>query len=425
MVAQEHVMASDLVVALGEAAVNRQTLFGANHYARSHQRQHIRLTAGGSHPPDEHLRVAYLRLPQARQTYTVLGQQPEGSWGFVHGINENQVAIGVSRWYSRLPAVGGGLTGSDLTRLALERSHSAMQALDVLTDLISRHGQCPEAGSQTPADNLFLVADGQEAFVVEAAGRYWAILECRQVRAVTDVALIRQDWQRLSPGLSSLAIENGWWDGDGSKLDFAGCLDAHGPTHAAARRRWGRATLALEQQNGAIEGSFLRRMLLDHHDTSDSARTHRPPAPLAGSFMAGLQGANQPVVAWCAFGLPRSAVYFPAWLDGDLPEALGGAAPDGTDIWQQTRDLAMLGDDSVRESLERLQTVFEQDVDALLPQARQWKRDGDHVRLRHETTALMHNHVGLLAREWRAVNGLAEPETVPPAHVDDFVSFIS
>ena len=45
-----------------------------------------------------------------------------------------------------------------------------------------------------------------------STGRYWAVLECQQVRAVTDVALIRQDWHRLSPGLSSHAIENGWWE---------------------------------------------------------------------------------------------------------------------------------------------------------------------------------------------------------------------
>jgi hypothetical protein len=341
-------------------------------------------------------------------------------------VNDNHVAVGVTGWHSRLPAVGGGLTGTDLTRLVLERAHTALHALDVLTELISRHGQCPEAGTRAPADNLFLVADRQEAFVVEGAGRYWAILECREVRVVTDVALVRQDWHRLSPGLSTLAIENGWWDGDGSKLDFAGCLDAPAPTNAAARRRWGRATLALEQQNGAVDGPFLRRLLFDLHDNCAASKAHRTPAPLAGCFMTALAGPGEPALAWCAFGLPRVAVYFPVWLDGELPEAFHGPSADGIDVWQQTHHLLELGEDNRRlsDGLERLQAIFEQDVEAFLPQARLWKRQGDTVRLNAQATALMHKHVGLFAKECRALHGSAEREPAP-AREEEFVSYIS
>jgi secernin len=421
-------MASDLVVALGRAAVDGITLFAANHYGRLEQSQELRVLAGGTHPLDEHVRTTYLRLPQARRTYTVLGQQPEGSWGLVHGVNENHVAIGLTGWHSRMPGVGGGLSGTDLTRLALERSHTALQATDVLTDLISRHGQCPEGETHAPADSVFLVADRQEAFVVEAAGPFWAIQECRQVRVVTEVAMIRQDWQRISPGLSSLAIENGWWNGDGSKLDFAGCLDAQAPSHATARRRWGRATLALEQQSGAIDAPFLRRMLLDHHDASAALRTHRPSTPLASSFLTALAGADEPALAWCALGPPRVALFFPLWLDGELPAAFHSS--DGPGLWQQTQRLRALADDHevdarrLREVLERLQATFEEDVETLLPRARQWKRQGDQTRLCQQVTALMQRHVDQFAAECRALEGVAEHETVPVG-ADEFVSFIS
>jgi hypothetical protein len=425
-------MASDLVMALGQATAHGATLFGANYYANPDERQHLRLIAGGNHPADELVRTTYVRLPQARQTYTVLGCQPGAAWGFAHGVNENHVALGVTRWHSRLPAIGGGLAGTDLARLALERSHTALHALDVLTDLISRHGQCPEAGSPrtgAAADYLFLVADPHEAFVLEAAGRYWAILECAQVRAVTDVALIHQDWQRLSPGLASLAIENGWWDGDGSKLDFAGCLESEAPSHAPARRRWGRATLALEQQNGAIDAQFLRRMLFDHHDSNAAARTHRPPASLACSFTTNLAGRDEPGLAWCAFGTPRVAVYFPVWIDGELPAALHDADPEGTDVWQQTHDLLALATGSdedvpeLREGLERLQATFDQDVEAFLPEARAMKRQGESVRLRNGTTALMQKHSALFARECRRLHGVAEP-VLAPVGADEFTSYI-
>jgi len=420
-------MASDLVVALGQATVGGITLFGGNAYAPNETPCRPQLLPARKHPPDEHIRATYVRLPQARQTHAVLGCRLGDSWGFIHGVNENNVAVGVARWQSRLPAVGGGLTGTDLARLALERSHTALQAVDVLSDLIGRHGQCPTAASGRfagPADSVFLIADSKEAFVLEAAGRYWAILECKQVRAVTDVALIRQDWHRLSPGLASHAIENGWWEDDGTKLDFAGCLEAEAASHWPARRRWGRATLALEQQNGAIDGHFLRRMLFDHYDSVAGLRTHWPPAPLAGSFMTALHAPEEPALAWCAFGPPRIAVSFPVWLDGELPAAL----QDSDDIVRQTRELAAFDNDGDRrrlaESLERLQATFDQDVEAVLPQVRQLKRQGDAVRLRNQLTALMQKHAALFAQTCRRLHGAGEPQSVR-IEVEEFVAYFS
>lgn len=413
-------MASDLAVALGKSAVSGTTLFGSNSYAPSAQR--LRLVPGRSHPLDEAVRTGCHKLPQARQTYTVLGTQTDGGWGFGQGLNEHHVALGATRWHSRLPVVEGGLTGSELVRLALERSHSALQAVDVLTDLIVRHGQGDA--------NVFLVADPKEAFLLEAAGRHWALLECRQVRAVTDVALIRQDWDRLACGCCDQAIRQGWWQDDGNKLDFHYCLDPDASKHAAARRRWGRFTLALEQQNGAIDGDFLRRLLHEQYEAAAALPTHRPPAPLAGSFLAALPGAPFPAVAWAAFGLPRAAVYFPVWLDGEPPAALTQACPDGSEVGQLTRQLQEFAAEGDAERakldacLERLQATFDQDAESFLSQATVLKHQGDQRRLRTEATALMQKHVQLFAQECRRLRGVPERDA-EPLFATEFVSYIS
>src|SRR5262249_16931310 len=154
--------------------------------------------------------------------------QPLGLWGYQHGVNEHRVALGCAGWRSTLTCPRPGLLGADLVRLALERCRGARQAVDLITDLIERHGQGRFPGCAPPAEaaHVSLVADQQEAFTVEAAGAAWAAQEIHAVRAVSDVGVIRQDWSRIAHGLAGHAIDQGWWPADGSKLDFAGTLSA-------------------------------------------------------------------------------------------------------------------------------------------------------------------------------------------------------
>src|SRR5207249_1617952 len=129
------VMANDMVVALGQAAVNGTTLFASNAFARPSERFRLCLSARRDHPLDETLPLACVKkVPQVRETHTVLGCQVGAGWGFTHGVNEHHVALGVTDWRSRFPAADQGLTGPELVRLTLERSHSAVQAVDVMTD---------------------------------------------------------------------------------------------------------------------------------------------------------------------------------------------------------------------------------------------------------------------------------------------------
>src|SRR5262249_2900183 len=143
-----------------------------------------------------------------------------------------------------------GLCGTDLVRLVLERSHSARQGVDLLTDLLERHGQAATADAPGGGDPAFLVADPRGAFAVETAGNHWVCQEIGGIRAASNVRVVRQDWNRISSGLADHVIAQGLWPADGSKLDFAGALGASPAVRAPELRRWGRATLLLEQQNG-------------------------------------------------------------------------------------------------------------------------------------------------------------------------------
>jgi secernin len=413
-------MGCDMLVALGPATVNGQTLFGLNTHRPPREPQTLHKVPGRSYALGELVHAQFVGLPQVRRTCTVLGSQPHGLWGFQSGVNEHQVALGCSSWGSRLERPEPGLLGTDLVRLTLERSHNARQAVDVLVDLIERHGQgrFPCNLSDWANDNIFLIADRAEAFVVEAAGAAWAAQEIGEVRAVSDVGVIRQDWDRIARGVAGHAIAQGWWPEDGSKLDFAHTLSEEPAGRHSALRRWGRATVLLEEQDRHIDSVFLRRALSDHYSgksyevkPSDNTSAVAPlcqhssgPARFAtvSSLVIALGAEPRHVpIAWYAFGPPCLSVHFPVFLEGRLPPAFsaGGAFYHSDSLWWRTQELiGSLGSDShrwliVAKALEHLQARFDADVEEILVEAAALKQRGAADDCERLTGSLMQSHV--------------------------------
>lgn len=394
-------MASDMVVALGSSTVGGATVFGVNQHGAGRAKPVLRRVAGRHCSPDETLKLGALSLPQTRQTCTVLGSQAPGAWGFGHGCNEHHVVVGCAGWQSRLERDGPGLLGPDLVRLALERSHSARHAVDVLTELIGRHGQ----GSQTPqdedgtTDHLFLIADGSEALLLEAAGRFWALQECQEARAAADVALIRQDWRGLAPGLADHAIKQAWWPDDGSKLDFAGRLAAQRSAQPFALKRWGQATLLLEQQNGHLDVEGARRLLIEHFEDTivkDRPNASQPAARLEASFVVPLSSdPSQVGVAWVGLGPNGNEIYFPVLLEGELPPLLERPVQTGLlarhPAWMPANESK-----HCRAELDRLQLRLDQETEACIIDLTSLKRQGNTDIVARQATAFMQAQAELL-----------------------------
>jgi secernin len=355
-------MGSDMVVALGRATVDGHTLFGHNNNRPHGEGQSLARVPGRGFAPGESVRATHVDVPQVRQTFTALGCRSGAEWGYQHGVNEKGVAVGVTAIRTRLANEGPGLTGPDLVRLALERAASASQGVEVLADLVHRHGQGAFPGGDGEPDSSFLVADGREAYVLEACGPHWALQQVGRVRAVSAVCQLRQDWDRISRGLADAAIARGWWPENGSKLDFAAAVGREGPDRAGCMRRWGKATLELEQHSGQVDESMVRRLL------DALAEAGRPGAPAtASSLVVRLgEGAGEVPLAWCSFGPPGAGVFFPVPLAAELPGALRDEGGAGCPLWQRVarlhadarRDPRLRG--GLRSALAGLQQHFDQ-----------------------------------------------------------------
>jgi hypothetical protein len=368
-------------------------------------------SVGRAFAAGERLRTPNLEVPQARQTYTTLGSQPAGAWGYSHGVNEHQVAAGCAALKAEDAPVG-----PDLVRLILERSQTAQHAVDLLTEHLERLAQCSSAFA-------FVVADGREAFAVETAGPHWVYQEVHQVRAAGAARVIHQDWDRISRGLAGQMIDQGRWPGDGSKLDFAAALGSLA-SPGDGLRRWGRATFLLEQQNGRLDQACVRRILADHYElVVPSDLVAGPPllcrhAAGAGreatraSLVVELGRPGQLPIAWCAFGPPCFGVYFPVFLDGELPAAF--TADRATyDLEPLCLRIPRLSEEllheperwgQARDSFARVQARFDQEAQEFAAEGAELKRRGNLDDLGRLASLCMEHHLELFAT---AVEGLA------------------
>ncbi len=163
----------DTVVVVGADGV----LFAKNSDRDPNEAQLVEWHPASDHPPDSLVRVTWMEVPQTSHTYAVVLSRPFWMWGAEMGANEHGVVAGNEAVFTDQPYEEVGLTGMDLLRLGLERGRTAAEAVSVIVELLERFGQGGGCGLERPSfsyHNSFIVADPEEAYVLETAGRHWA-----------------------------------------------------------------------------------------------------------------------------------------------------------------------------------------------------------------------------------------------------------
>jgi dipeptidase len=178
-----------LAIVISKTGGKGGVLFAKSSDRAPNEPQILEWHSARDHAPGEWVQCTHIRVPQARRTHAVLLSRPAWMWGAEIGTNEHGVTIGNEAVFTREKPKKIGLTGMDMLRLALERSKSADEAVDVLADLVETHDQGGRCGFESATfsyHSSFLVADAERAWVFETAGRRWAKERVTGARAISN-----------------------------------------------------------------------------------------------------------------------------------------------------------------------------------------------------------------------------------------------
>lgn len=375
-------MMCDTMVALGNSTADGSVLFAKNSDREPNEAHHLLLIPAATHAAGSTVKCTYIEVPQVERTLAVLLAKPFWIWGAEMGANEKGVVIGNEAVFTREPyGKEPGLIGMDFLRLALERAGTARAAMQVMIDLLAQFGQGGNCGFAHSMyyHNSFLIADAQEAWVLETSGRHWAAEKVKHVRSISNAITIESSWDAASPDLVDFAIERGWCR-KREEFSFSRCYSDFLYTRFSdARKRQVCSTQALQSSRGRITLQTMMNILRTHSGggpgwspdrggiLGSDVCMHAGFGPARGSQSAGSMVSRlTPGVQthWLTgTAAPCTGIFKPVWMDAGLPDT--GPEPSGVYnsaclYWQHE----MLHREVLRDYATRL-PVYSSDRDRL------------------------------------------------------------
>jgi len=349
----------DTLVALKNTTADGSVILAKNSDREPNEGHGLLFFRRQEHDPDrEKVKCTYLEIPQVEETYAVVLSAPNWMFGCEMGANEYGVSIGNEAVFTKEPEKETGLLGMDMMRLALERSKTATEALETITSLLQTYGQggiCGFEDKKMKYHNSFLIADLNEAWVLETADRFWIAEKVEHIRTISNCLTIGARYDRIHPELISHAVEKRFCS---SKSDFnfrknftAGILD---------KRTWGGkglerhtyTTRSLKEHLGSIDVSLMMKILRSHNAKDSSmanswtpskggmncicihAKPFSVPTQTTSSYVGHLLPELQ--THWfTGTAAPCTSLFKPIFVETGLPEL--GQPPrevyDGKSLW--------------------------------------------------------------------------------------------
>jgi secernin len=432
----------DTLVALPSDTARGGLLFAKNSDRERNEAQALEMH--GPRRGGGDLKLTYITIPDVAQTHAVLLSRPCWMWGAEMGANAHGVVIGNEALHAKTPAQRKrALTGMDLVRLGLERGATAAQAVEVIVELLERHGQGGDCGhlGRFYYNNGFIIADADEAYVLETAGRWWVVEQVRGRRALSNAYSIGAGFDAVSPALAAHAKAQGWTGPDGRFDPAAQLIDEARDALSFGRGRCARGQSLLDAQAGRLTPATMMAILRDHGAAADWSpantlgRTicmHAAEGPRrsqsVASMVSEVRGGR--TVHWVTgTSAPCLSVFKPVLFEAGLPYA--GPAPsdqyDPESLWWRHERLhrAALADHAATHALiaaerDALEADFVARIDAA-PDAQTaaacW-RDAEAAEARW-AAALRPARPGgsAYARSWARLNQVAGLAPAQPSRV--------
>lgn len=257
----------DTFVALGSATTDGKVVFGKNSNRPYDESQPIVYVPRKEFSTKTDLKCTYISIPQVEETHAALLSKPSWMWGAEMGANECNLVVGNEAVWTKESEGPTALLGMDLVRLALERTSTAQQAVDLICELLEMYGQggaCAENDSSWTYHNSFLIADPSEAWILETAGKWWIAQQIKDgVRNISNGLSIRSDYSKAKEGIVDHAVDKEYCE-NAESFDFAKCFSLGGFQEPLKFTREGRGKYLLQNFQGEIDPSVMIDILRDH-----------------------------------------------------------------------------------------------------------------------------------------------------------------
>lgn len=322
----------DTLIATRLATADNVAIFGKNSDRPPNEGQSMVFYPAAKHAPGSKVKCTYIEIPQAEKTYAVLLSKPFWMWGAEMGINEHGLVIGNEAVYSKIPAnKTPALLGMDMLRAALERAVTPREAIQVITELLETFGQggnCLSHGNEMYYHNSFLIANADDAWVLETVDKQWAARQIKDVYTISNCLTIGSQYDMASNGLVDLAIQRGMTKSQ-NQFRFADDYSDFLYTNFGKGRERRKITLTtLDAQKGKV-GVETMMSTLRHHGrepfdpqkgiTDVDVCMHAGFGPIrisqSTASMVAYLDKNNPLIFATGTSAPCTGIFKPFWVD--------------------------------------------------------------------------------------------------------------
>lgn len=300
------------------------------------------------------LKMTYIEIDQVAETNEIVISKPAWMWGCEMGFNEYSVMIGNEAVFTKEKHGGASLVGMDMIRLALERTKTAKEAVGYIIYLLDRYGQGGNCGytKKMQYHNSFIVADKDEAYVLETAGKYWVSKKVTDYYSISNGLTLENDFDECHPELIRDSVARKMCTG---RADFNFRKSYSDPLYSkfsCCRNRSSLSLEILENNKGNITAETMMQALRAHQDGADknfekgsmksvcmhagSLITSQTTASLVGELKSGSE------YFFTASSLPCISVFKPFVFNSDF-ELFDEEAPEkGLRYWTKREETSRM-----------------------------------------------------------------------------------